>query len=116
MDDSQKIDEWVSGDERSVFGDKAYISAERKRRLRQQGVWCGILDKGYRNRPLSEKQKQMNKKKGRVPSAAERPFAHFKHLYGYGRARYVNLKRNDLEFTFLCMIHNVRRGIAFTAA
>ena len=114
--DSQKIDELVSGDERSVFGDKAYMSAERKRRLRQKGVWCGILDKGYRNRPLSEKQKQLNRKKSRVRSAVERPFAHFKHLYGYGRARYVNLKRNDLEFTFLCMIHNVRRGIAFTAA
>lgn len=114
--DSQKTDELISGDERSVFGDKAYMSAERKRGLRQKGVWCGILDKGYRNRPLSEKQKRLNSRKSRVRSAVERPFAHFRRLYGYGRARYLNLKRNDLEFTFLCMIYNVRRGIALAAA
>jgi len=116
MHDSQKTEAMISGDERSVFADKAYISAERKRRLRQRGVFCGILDKAYRNRPLTNKQKKMNKKKSRVRNAVERPFAHFKHLYGYGRARYVNLGRNDLEFTFLCMIHNIRRGIALTAA
>ncbi|MDZ7316353.1 MAG: transposase [candidate division KSB1 bacterium] len=83
--DSQKTDELISGDERSVFGDKAYMSAERKRSPRQKGVWCGILDKGYRNRPLSEKRKRLNGKKSRVRGSVERPFAHFKRLYGCGR-------------------------------
>lgn len=110
--DSKETDALISGDERSVFADKAYPSEERKRAMRQKGVFCGILDKGYRNRPLTKKQKKMNKKKSRVRSAVERPFAHFKYLYGYRRSRYVNTARNDLHFTFLCIIHNVRRGIA----
>jgi transposase, IS5 family len=114
--DSKETDALISGDERSVSADKAYVSEERKRGLRKKGVFCGIPDKGYRNRPLAKKQKKMNRKKSRVRSAVERPFARFKHLYGYRRSRYVNTARNDLRFTFLCIIHNVRRGIAPAAA
>ena len=34
------------------------------------------------------------------------------YLYGFVRTRYVTERRNDLHFTFLCMIHNIRRAIA----
>lgn len=114
--DSQKIEGLISGDEKSVFGDKAYANDQRKRLMRKNGVYCGILDKGKRNHPLSGRQQQRNKKKTRVRNAVERPFAHFKHLYQYRRTRYVNLVRNDLHFTFLCMVHNIRRGIALSCA
>ena len=114
--DSQKTDELISGDEKSVFADKAYTSDERKREMRQQGIYFGILDKGRRNRPLSNRQKRLNRKKSKIRNAVERPFAHFKHLYGYRRTRYVKIDRNDLHFTFLCMIHNIRRGIALSVA
>lgn len=110
--DSQERDELLSGDEASVFADKAYDADDVKSTCRKEGIYYGILDKGRRNRPLSKSQKKRNKKKSRVRNAVERPFAHFKNLYHYRRARYVNLERNDLHFTFLCMIHNIRRGIA----
>jgi IS5 family transposase len=110
--DSQKRDELICGDEASVFADKAYDDDTVKRKCREKGVYYGILDKGRRNRPLSQSQKKRNKKKSRVRNAVERPFAHFKNLYAYSRVRYLTLERNDLHFTFLCMIHNVRRGIA----
>ncbi len=112
--DSQERGNLISGDERSVFGDKAYADDTQKRMMRREGIYCGVLDKGKRNHPLSKKQKKRNKQKSRVRNAVERPFAHFRNLYGYCRARYVNLDRNDLHFTFLCMIHNIRRGIALS--
>lgn len=110
--DSQKRDELICGDESSVFADKAYDDDDVKRKCRAEGIYYGILDKGRRNRPLSKSQKKRNKKKSRVRNAVERPFAHFKNLYAYSRVRYLTLERNNLHFTFLCMIHNVRRGIA----
>lgn len=110
--DSQKREELISGDEDSVFADKAYDDDDVKRRCRKEGIYYGILDKGRRNRPLSKSQKKRNRKKSRVRNAVERPFAHFKNLYAYSRVKYLTLERNDLHFTFLCMIHNVRRGIA----
>jgi len=116
MHDSQKTDDLISGDEDSIFADKAYSSDDRKRKMRKQGIYCGILDKGRRSRPLSKSQKKRNRKKSAVRNAVERPFAHFKHIYHYSRSRYLNIERNDLHFTFLCMIHNIRRGIALSVA
>jgi len=114
--DSTEFSNLVSGDERSVFSDKAYANDETKREFRAKGVFNGVLDKGRRNRPLSKKQKKDNAQKSRVRIAVERPFAHFKRLYGYVRARYVTLRRNDLHFTFLCIIQNIRRKIALKPA
>lgn len=113
--DSKKRDNLISGDEKSVFADKAYPDDDLKREMRQKGVYCGILDKGRRNHPLSNKQKRRNKQKSRVRNAVERPFAHFKHHCGFSNTRYVNIERNDLHFTFLCIIHNVRRCIALSS-
>lgn len=113
--DSQKREELICGDEASVFADKAYDNDQVKRNFRKAGIYYGILDKGRRGRPLSKSQKQKNKKKSRVRNAVERPFAHFKNLYHFSSVKYLTVERNDLHFTFLCMIHNVRRGIALCA-
>jgi transposase, IS5 family len=111
--DSTERANLLSGDERAIFGDKGYADDTLKRECRKTGVYYGVLDKGRRGRPLlSTRQKKRNKQKNRIRSAVERPFAHFKHLMGYVRVRYVNLARNALHFTFLCLIENIR--IAFT--
>ena len=112
--DSQIRDDLICGDERSIFADKAYPEDDHKRLMRKQGIFYGILDKGRRNRPLSKSQKKKNKQKSKIRNAVERPFAHFKNLYQFTIVRYVNLERNDLHFTFLCMIYNIRRGIALS--
>ena len=112
--DSQQTEKLICGDEQSVFGDKAYANDERKRSFRKAGVYNGILDKGKRNQPLSQKQKKANQRKSRVRSAVERPFAWFKRMLGYRLVRYVNLRRNALQFTFLCIIHNFRRGVCLS--
>jgi IS5 family transposase len=114
--DSDVYDELVSGDESSVFADKAYSKKKRKQKMRKEGVYYGILDKGYRDHPLSGSQKKSNKKKSKVRNAVERVFAHLKNLYGYRRVRYVNKARNKLQFMFLCMIYNIRRGLALSGA
>ena len=113
--DSRELNNLICGDEQSVFADKAYADDNIKRNMREQGIYYGIMDKGRRGRPrLSVKQKKANTWKKKVRNAVERPFAHFKKHMGYRYVRYVKLKRNDLHFTFLCLIHNIRRGITLT--
>jgi IS5 family transposase len=113
--DSQKTGELICGDEKSVFADKAYANDELKRFFRKQGLYYGILDKARRNRPLSRKQKQANKRKSRIRNSVERSFAWFKKMLGYRLVRYVNLRRNALQFTFLCIVNNLRRGVCLSA-
>ena len=115
--DSREFNNLICGDERSVFADKAYANDTIKRNMREKGIYYGIMDKGRRGRPkLSNKQKKANAWKKKVRNAVERPFAHFKKHMGFRSVRYVNLKRNELHFTFLCMIHNMRRAIALTVS
>ena len=115
--DSREFNNLICGDERSVYADKAYANDNIKRNMRKQGVFYGIMDKGRRGRPkLSQKQKKANKWKKRIRNAVERPFAHFKKHMGFRYVRYVNLKRNELHFKFLCLIHNIRRDITLTAS
>jgi len=65
---------------------------------------------------LYDKQKKTNNLKKKVRNAVERLFAHFKKHMGYRYVRHVNLGRNEFHFTFLCIIHNIRKGIAITVS
>jgi IS5 family transposase len=114
--DSVERENLVSGDERSIFGDKGYADDSLKRKCRKSGVFYGILEKGRRGRPhLSTSQKKRNQRKTTIRSAVERPFAHFKNLMGFTRVRYVNLARNKVHFMFLCSIENIRTSVALTS-
>jgi len=85
--DSKELENLISGDERSIFADKANDSADKKRACRVKGIYYGIIAKAHRPSPLSSKQKKNNKKKSKMRSAVERTFAHFKSRYGLSRAR-----------------------------
>lgn len=114
--DSRVLPDLISGDERAVFGDKAYAATAVKRDFRARGVYYGIMDKGRRGRPrLSYGQRRKNTVIATIRNAVERPFAYFKRHLGYRCVRYVTLKRNEFHFGFLCMIHNIRRLITLTA-
>ncbi len=109
--DSQVFDSLVSGDEGAVYADKAYDSAARRERLREMKIECEILEKGRRNHPLSEQQREKNRQRSRIRNQVEMVFAYFKHHLNYRAVRYVNLARNRLQFYFMCIVYNVRRGI-----
>jgi transposase, IS5 family len=113
--DSKELPNLISGDEKSIFADKAYSNDSLKKKLRSDNIFYGILDKRKRGqKTLTEKQKKLNKIKTKIRNAVERPFAVFKKNMGFRVVRYVNLKRNAFHFTFLCIIYNIRRGLALS--
>jgi len=112
--DSTVFDDLITGKEQAIFGDKGYANKKRKKDLRAKGVYCGILDKGYRNRPLSFKQKKRNKKLSTVRNAVERPFAFMKHVLSDDRCSYYDQDRNRFEFMMSVMVYNMRCAITQT--
>jgi IS5 family transposase len=112
--DSDMFDHVTTGREKYIIADKGYANKKRKTRLRQEGVYCGILDKGYRNRPLSNKQKARNKKLSAIRNAVERPFAYAKHVLNYNRCSYYTLSRNRFQFNMVALVYNIRRYITLT--
>jgi len=108
--DSTEFDRLLTGHEQSVFADKAYAKADRKRQLRADGVYCGILDKAYRNRPLSVTQKRKNQKKTTIRNRVERIFATWVKDYGYLKTRYTTLARNTAQVVMMSLAFNLKRA------
>jgi transposase, IS5 family len=66
------IDESCKGE--ALFADSAYASEEFAERLEGLEVQNYIHEKGYKNRPLSEVQKEMNKAKSSIRCRVEQIF------------------------------------------
>ena len=112
--DTDKFDDLLIGSERRVLADKGYANKQRKKSLQEQGVNCGIMDKGYRNTPLTKKQLKRNKLLSAIRNAVERPFAFMKQVLNYQRCRYYDIARNRTQFIFCAIVFNMRRMLSLT--
>lgn len=112
--DSNMFDSLVDQTEQAVLADKGYANQERKRNLRSKGIFCGILDKGYRNKTLSKKQQRKNRFLSSVRNSVERPFSFMKQVLNYSRCSYYDIKRNRFEFIMCSFVYNIRRLVTLT--
>lgn len=109
--DSQVFTELLSGDEEKVFADSAYASEKTNAWLAQKNIANGVLERAYRNKPLTDAQKQRNKLLSRTRYIIERFFGVTKLHYGMGKARYLGLTRNKMRVAIICIAHNIKRGM-----
>jgi IS5 family transposase len=107
--DSHLFDSLLTGTEKVVYADKGYANRDRRTNLKDLGIRDGILHKGYRNRPLTKKQKERNKRLSATRNNVERPFSFMKEILKYARCRYYDIKRNRFQFTLCAMLYNIRR-------
>ena len=107
--DSQVFEPLLSGDESSVYADKAYDDTARRLRLKTEGVMDGILKKARRNTPLTDWERTWNRYLSAVRSPVERVFGTLKRGYGFRKVAYVGLARNRNQALLLCMAFNLRK-------
>ncbi len=108
--DSQLMKELLSGDEKAIFADSAYVNKKDKQEARSNGVYYGVLDRGTRRRKLSNSQKKRNKKKSKIRSAVEHPFGYMKEKLGYKKTVAKNKERNRFRFDMNCIMYNIMRA------
>lgn len=94
-----------------VLADKGYCKQARKQKLRKAGIFCGVMDKAYRNTPLSQKQKRRNFILSKMRCGVERLFAHLKARYKYWQVRYIGLKANRSHLFLLGFAYNLKRSL-----
>lgn len=112
--DSSAFDQLVDYSEQSVFADKGYANKARRKKLERENIFDGILSKAYRNKPLSQSEKKLNKLLSTVRNKVERPFAYMKRILNYQRCSYYDLKRNRFEFIMAALVYNIRKLITAT--
>lgn len=110
--ESEVADGLVSGDERAVYGDRAYESKVMRQWLRSQGINDRIMHRSHKHQGgLPHWQRRRNELIGPVRSSVERVFGVLKRSYGYTRVRYCGLGRNAVEMWFKLMAYNLRRAV-----
>ena len=106
INESDVAEELVSWDESAVYGDRAYYSCERSRRLRSRGVKDRIMKRASKHNPeLKPWEKTRNLLISRLRAPVEKVFGTLKRSY-----RYEGLARNETEMLFKLMAYNLRRA------
>ena len=109
--ESEVADALVSGDERAVYGDRAYESKRRRQWLQAQGINDRIMHRSHKHqRALPYWQQRRNALLAPRRALVEKVFGTLKRSYGYQRVRYRGLGRNAVELWFKLMAYNLRKA------
>jgi len=105
--DSQLLGDLLHGEETRVWGDSAYSGQGDVIREHAPNAKDFTNQKGYRNRPLSDKDKARNKTKSSVRAKVEHPFLILKRIFGFNKVRYRGLDKNANRLFVACGLVNL---------
>ena len=108
--DSQVADELLHGNEREIYGDKAYSNKERKRNFISKGIRWRVSIKAARGKGLTAQEQAWNRSRSRIRSRVEHGFGVIKHLWGYRKVRYKGLFKNQSQLFALFTLSNLYRA------
>ncbi|MBT5931271.1 MAG: transposase, partial [Rhodobacteraceae bacterium] len=111
--DSQERDTLLLGDETVLYADAAYSSKETRDKLERFGTADQVQRKGYRNKPLTAKDRRRNDAIAVIRAGGERPFATYKSRDGLARTRFMGLAKNRTAYGIAAIAHNLRKGTKF---
>ena len=114
--DSQELPNLLHGDETRLYGDSAYIG--QKEVLKQIAPKARDFTnrRATRNTPLTDADKETNRRKSQVRAKVEHPFRPLKSIYGFAKVRYRGLLKNaNRAFALLALINLDKWGMPLTA-
>lgn len=112
LHDSNVLEELLTGHEKEVYADSAYKSNKHDTLLASKKIKNQILERAYRNRPLTKAQKQNNLIRSQTRTVVERTFGVLKLHYEMAQARYMGIARNSSRIFMMSMAHNLKRGLS----
>jgi IS5 family transposase len=107
--DSQKLAELVESTDGAVYADSAYRSVEAEEMLAQQRVTSRIHERAYRNRPLTDEQKESNRQKSRIRARIEHVFGYMSQSMKGFYLRSIGRRRNAAAIGLINLIYNLAR-------
>lgn len=105
--ESRHFKELLTPKTQTVFTDKGYFNC--KKIVKDCGIRDGIQDKGFRNRPLTEKQISRNKKISSYRKIIEGIFGSWKVYYNWRKTKYVGLVKNHLMAVVTALSWNMKK-------
>ena len=109
--DSQMLEELMNENDGQLHADSAYRSAKIDEQLRQREIKNSIHEKGYRNHPLSERQKESNTRKSRIRARIEHIFGYQVYQMGANWIRSIGRKRAERSIGLGNLVYNLMRYV-----
>lgn len=108
--DSTQFETLTKDETKAVFADSGYMSQDRKRELREKGIFNGISERRVKGQSkLRVKQSKNNTRFSKVRALVELPFAFIKKLMNYTQTRYLGLHKNSQHVYLIAAAYNLRR-------
>jgi IS5 family transposase len=92
--DINQLPELMHGEERVLYGDKAYWCEPDRVAYEEAGVRYRVTRRGKRGEPLSERWRKINRARSRKRAFVEHGFLVMKRLWGFDKVRYRGLAKN----------------------
>jgi transposase, IS5 family len=105
--DARVMARLIREDDRAVYGDKGYVSAEKKRAAADAGVLWAVKEKAKPGRKLSKRQQARNRRFGKVRAKVEHVFRVMKCQFGYRKVRYRGIAKNGAQVFSLLALANL---------
>jgi IS5 family transposase len=115
--DSHEVPNLLHGDETRFYGDSAYRGRAQRERLKEIAPQARDFTnkRAYRNSPLSDADKETNRRKSSIRAKVEHPFLILKRLWGFAKVRYRGLAKNaNRAFAMLAAINILKHGSPLT--
>jgi IS5 family transposase len=113
--DSQAFDSVLKDidDEKPIYADSAYKSEQIDKKLRKRGNPNRICRKGYRNHPISKKDKKWNRDYVcRIRARIEHIYGAHKH-FGGDFIRSIGMARARVQIGIINLTYNLRRFVYY---
>jgi len=92
--DSQELTNLLHGNETRLYGDSAYIGQKEVLKQIAPKARDFTNKRASRNTPLTDADKETNRRKSQVRAKVEHPFRPLKSIYGFAKVRYRGLMKN----------------------
>ena len=104
--DSRELPNLLHGNETRLYGDSAYIGQKDVLKEIAPNAKDFTNKRAVRNCPLTDADKETNRRKSQVRAKVEHPFRPLKSIYGFAKARYRGLVKNaNRAFALLALIN-----------
>jgi IS5 family transposase len=105
--DSRVMEQLLHGEERAIYGDKAYTNEKKKQEYEGRGMDWFIKRKAEIGRQLTQEDKDFNQSHGPTRAKVEHVFLVVKHLWNYRKVRYKGLFKNEAQVFSLFSLANL---------
>jgi IS5 family transposase len=113
--DSQVFEQIIPSDTACVYADSAYVSRMHDMWLKACGIDNRMIRRAYRNKPLTQAEKEQNRLNASVRSTIERVFGVLKLHLGMAKTKYLGLARNHAYLCMVAMAYNLKRAAKVNA-